>query len=71
MEVLKNEIVAVQKFGRIVLDTKYGKLEYSYNVGSDYDDMYQLEEGDDSKLTDEESDEISDLMRVEMYKFLK
>ena len=68
MKVLSNEITAVQKFGRVNIETRVGELEYSYNIGTDYDDNYQLENGKLKDLTEIELDKIDDIMRKEMYK---
>ena len=70
MKILTNKVNTIVKYGRIKIETRIGILEYSYQVGADFDDGYQLE----STLTryhelmETELDQIDDLITKEMKK---
>ena len=70
MHLISNEVINSVKYGRIIISTRLGLLEYSYRIGSDYDDDYQLESQlkEQPDFTDEEEDEIHELINKEMYK---
>ena len=56
-------------FGRIIIETSKGNIEFSYMSGNNYDDNLQIEEGQDvyNKLTDEEVAKIDNIINEEMY----
>ncbi len=66
------EETRVLRYGRIIIDTRIGELEYSYQTGGDYtgfdDPDYQLERGSENGLTDDELGEIDDIIAEEIYK---
>ena len=70
MKLISNEVINSVKYGRIIISTRLGELEYSYRIGSDYDDDYQLESSlkEQPDFTDDEEDEIHELINKEMYK---
>jgi len=68
MKILSNKITSTVKYGRIEIETPVGILEYSYQTGVDYDADYQLESPltDYHKLTDEQLNEIDELISNEI-----
>jgi len=75
MKIISNEVQNKVLYGRIKIQTQIGELEYSYQTHDDpqiamIDDDYQLESKPKGykKLTNEEHDEIDDIIKNELYK---
>ena len=74
-KIINNEINARVIFGKIEIETSIGILEYSYQTGYEEDTNYHLETNLNNKLglqyrhlSDDELDEIDDLIMTEITK---
>lgn len=57
-------------YGRIIIETRLGDIEFSYQTGVDYDANYEVEKNEEAyrNLTEDEQDEIDDIISQELNK---
>lgn len=70
-KLLSNELINTIKYGVITVQTSQGKIEFEYSTGVDYDAGYNSRTVPDGallqRLSDDEQDEIDDIIRNEIY----
>ena len=68
-QIISKEVIEVVQYGRFKIETSKGEVEFSYGTGED-GGYYEVEKGEEiyNQLSDEESDEIYDLMTFELNK---
>ncbi len=75
MKLISQEIKERKEYGTFIIKTRLGELEYSYSKGFNVDDDndYQLETSlsDYHKLSDDELNEIDDLIMDKIYNSIK
>lgn len=68
--VIINKVVNTVTYGRMVVDTHKGRIEVSYQTGSDIDENYQIEVGHDvfNQLSSAEADAFDELVTQSMFR---